>query len=121
MKRWQIFILYSHALFARGVEKMLESKRGLQVVGMEADREKAIHAIGSLQPDVVILDSDERGLESLAVAREIMERSPHTRVIALTVRDNRMHLYQTKESVASDVQDLLRAIREGERRQRRVL
>ncbi|MEE8163331.1 MAG: response regulator [Anaerolineae bacterium] len=116
MKRRQIFILYSHTLFARGVERMLKSKRGLQIVGMEADREKAMHAIGSLHPDVVILDGDEKGLESLAVAKEIMDRSPRTKVIALTARDNKMYLYQTKESTANDVQDLLRAIREGDRR-----
>ena len=116
LKRRQIFIVYSHALFARGVERMLKGKRGLQIVGVETDREKAIHAIGALHPDVVILDSDEEGLESLAVAKEIMETSPQTKVIALTILNNKMHLYQTKESVASDVQDLVRAIRGGGRR-----
>ncbi len=119
MKRRHIFILYSHTLFARGVEKMLRDHRGLEIVGMETDWRKGLQAIGSLHPEVVILDSDEGGMEPLAAVKEIMERSPHTKVIALTLRDNKMHLYQTREAVASGVEDLLRAIREETRGPRR--
>lgn len=119
MKRLNIFILYSHALFARGVEKMLRDHRGLEIVGMETDWRKGLETIGSLHPEVVILDSEEGGMEPLAAVKEIMERSPCTKVIALTLRDNKMHLYQTREAIASGVEDLLRAIREEQRDRKR--
>ncbi|NIQ78643.1 MAG: hypothetical protein GTN93_11235, partial [Anaerolineae bacterium] len=80
---------------------------------------KGLQTIGSLRPEVVILDTEEGGIEPLAAAKEIMGCSPDTRVIALTLRDNKMHLYQTRETVASDVEDLLRAIREERTGRRR--
>ncbi|MDP2948232.1 MAG: hypothetical protein Q8P22_01675 [Chloroflexota bacterium] len=119
MKKQQIFILYSHALFARGVERMLKGRRGLQIVGMEANWARGIETIASLHPEVVIVDSDNGGMGSLAMAKEIMERSPCTKVIALTLNDNKMHLYDARESPATGVEDLLRAIREGNRGKRR--
>jgi len=81
-KPLRIVIADDHPIFRDGLRKLLESEPGFAVVGEAADGAAAIHAVRTLQPDVLLLDAmmpTLGGLDALATLRE--ER---TRVLMLT-------------------------------------
>ena len=50
------YIVYHHGLFAQGVRSVLENRRAVQIVGMERDVARALKAVQSLQPEVIIVE-----------------------------------------------------------------
>ncbi len=62
---------------------------GMQIVGMAASGEDAVHIAAAHQPDVVVLDIDMPGMSAFEAARAVQTASPATRVLFLSafVRD----------------------------------
>lgn len=65
------------------------TREGMQIVGMAASGEDAVHFAAAHQPDVVVLDIDMPGISAFEAARSVRTASPTTRVIFLSafVRD----------------------------------
>jgi DNA-binding NarL/FixJ family response regulator len=59
----------------------------LEIVGEAADGLEAINQSISLQPDVVVMDLEMPFLDGFEAARQIKERCPACRIVALTVHD----------------------------------
>ncbi len=104
MKR--VLILSSHPLFGRGVESLLRKETRLDIVGWEADIDKAVERIRELQPDVVILDSGDPTPEVLRILRE----GVGTKVIGLNLQDSTMCIYRGEQRVVKRIEDLVEAI-----------
>ena len=104
MKR--VLILSSHPLFGRGVESLLRKETRLDIVGWEADIDKAVERIRELQPDVVILDSGDPTPEVLRILREGLG----TKVIGLNLQDSTMCIYRGEQRVVKRIEDLVEAI-----------
>ena len=104
MKR--VLILSSHPLFGRGVESLLRKETRLDIVGWEADIDKAVERIRELQPDVVILDSGDPTPEVLRILREGLG----TKVIGLNLQDSTMCVYRGEQRVVKRIEDLVEAI-----------
>jgi len=49
-------IVDDHALFRRGLEMVLESEPGIELVGEAGDGEEAVRVAGESLPDVVLMD-----------------------------------------------------------------
>lgn len=112
MRTRRIFILTSHTLLARGVESLLQGRRGLRVVGTETDPQQGIPRIRSLRPDVVITGSELGGPPSLAAVSAMFEASPGTTVIGLCAGDNLLHVYRDNQIKVARLEDLIQAIRQ---------
>jgi DNA-binding NarL/FixJ family response regulator len=63
----------------------LLQRTGIQVVGEAPNGEAAIRAAAETQPDLVVMDLNMPGLSGLDATRRLMERSPGTRVLMLSV------------------------------------
>ena len=50
------YIVYHSGLFAQGVRSVLEAQNGVQIVGMENDVGKALKAVRSLRPEVILVE-----------------------------------------------------------------
>ncbi|MBI4300025.1 MAG: hypothetical protein HY677_02740 [Chloroflexi bacterium] len=111
MRTQNVFILYSHPLFAKGIETLLRQDRRLRVVGMETDEKAGMERIAVLQPDVVIVDADARGFEPVATARRVFKESPESRIIELDIVSNGMRVYNNRSVPDDAVRDLIRAIK----------
>ena len=70
------------------VADLIASEDGLEVVGSTASAEEAIELAAALEPDVAIVDVRMPGGGTRA-ACGIRERSPATRVVALSAYDDR--------------------------------
>ena len=63
----------------------LELAGGLHVIGEAADGQTAVTLAERLQPDVILMDLEMPVLDGYQAARQIKDRCPACRVVALTV------------------------------------
>ena len=112
----RLIIADDDALARALIEAIVERDRELELVGSAEDAGRAIQLAHEHQPDVAVLDWVMPGGGGETAAREILRRSPDTKIVALTAPD----------TVAIDVaevrgvlpkgappNELLRAIREA--------
>jgi DNA-binding NarL/FixJ family response regulator len=79
-----VVIADDHPFYRRGLARLLR-RRGIQVVGEAPNGEAAIGAAAETQPDLVIMDLNMPGLSGLEATRRLIERSPGSRVLMLSV------------------------------------
>ncbi len=108
MSKRRIFVISNHLMFGHGIGSLLREEAELEVVGQESNLNRAIEQIGALQPDVVILDSDDPEPD-LEVAH-ILRVRPGVKVISLSLDNNTLCVYQASQRTTRGVDDLLAAI-----------
>jgi len=107
----QVFIVSNHAMFGKGLDSLLGQKEHIDIVGQENNLDRALDQVTQLQPDVLILDSDDPPYESLpAVLYRILKDDLDIKVIGLSLQDNRLYIYMATHWVVTDVDDLISAI-----------
>ena len=68
-----------------GLISILQASSDIEVVGEAADGSEAMGEIDRLQPQVVLMDAQMEGVGGIEATRRIKERSPHIKVVLLTV------------------------------------
>jgi DNA-binding NarL/FixJ family response regulator len=84
-ERATILIVDDHTLVREGVRGILETQKDLHVVGEASDSATTIAIAKDQQPDVVLLDVEIPGGEAASTVRQILECSPRSRVIILSM------------------------------------
>jgi DNA-binding NarL/FixJ family response regulator len=84
-ERATILIVDDHALVREGVRGILETQKDLHVVGEASDSATTITIANAQQPDVILLDVEIPGGDATATVRQILECSPRSRVIILSM------------------------------------
>ena len=110
----RLIIADDDALARALIEAIVERDRELELVGSAEDAERAIELAWEHQPDVAVLDWVMPGGGGEAAAREILLRSPDTKIVALTTPDTASADVAMARGVlakGSQVYELLRAIR----------
>jgi two-component system response regulator NreC len=102
----------------------LEDSADLEVVGEAATGQEAIDMVAQLRPDVVLMDLSLPDVTGAKATREIKEKHPDVKVLALTIHEDEAYFFETLNAGASGYvpkraspDDLLAAIRvvaEGE-------
>lgn len=80
----RLIIADDDALARALIEAIVERDGELELVGSAEDAKRAIELAGEHQPDVAILDWVMPGGGGPVAAREILNCSPDTRIVALT-------------------------------------
>jgi DNA-binding NarL/FixJ family response regulator len=112
MPSTRVFILYSHGLFARGVQSLLGKEGEVEVVGTERDDDRlALEKIKALRPDVILVDSRATQGDPCLTISEIFQGVPGARVISLSLQESGIDIYDKHRIVACGPDDLVRAIR----------
>jgi DNA-binding NarL/FixJ family response regulator len=108
----RVFIFSNRSLFTQGVDSLLEREPGLEVVGWETDPDEAIRRIRKVQPDVVILASEDATLWPSADAIRLLREGLGTKIkiIGLNLQDNTLCIYHGEQREVKEVGDLVRAI-----------
>ena len=101
------YIVYHHALFAQGVRSVLEAQNGVQIVGMEKDIGKALKAVRSLRPEVVLLEE----LSAKKAQWPFLQLATAGRVVTLSLDHAFATVYDQRRIPASDPIRLAKAIR----------
>jgi two-component system, NarL family, response regulator LiaR len=81
----RVLVVDDHDLFRTGLASLLGAQQGIDVVGQASGGRMGVRLANELQPDVVLMDVRMPDLEGPEATREILERDPAIRVVALTV------------------------------------
>ncbi len=121
----RVVIADDHPLFRAGVRERLEKpETGIEVVGEASDGQEACELVGSLRPDVVLLDISMPGINGIEATRKIKAEWPEVGVLILTLYDDEQYVYALidagaagyllKTTDGSQLADAVQRIRQGE-------
>ena len=80
-----VLVAEDHTIVRKGLCSLLESERGIRVVGEAEDGRQAVAMALRLVPDVVLMDITMPQLNGLEATRQIVDRAPSIKVLMLTV------------------------------------
>jgi len=114
-----------HALIRQGIRKILEEKRGLEVVGEAGDGLQACDLLNRLNPDMVILDISMPNMRGVEAISEIKKTNSRVSILILTMHKTIEYLqqcltagahgYLLKEDATGELFSAIEKIREGKR------
>jgi DNA-binding NarL/FixJ family response regulator len=86
--RTSIVVVDDHRLFRAGLIELLDTVPDFTITADGASGVDAITLAHEYKPDVVVLDVEMPGPGAPATIRKILEASPHTKVVVLTMHDD---------------------------------
>ncbi len=120
-ERIRTVLVDDHTIVRRGLKSLLMLEADIEVVGEARDSSEALSVIGTVRPDIVLLDlklGDAGSNEGLEVCKRVVSSYPESRVIILTAFLSRQLLLEAVKSGASgyvqkevDTVDLLKIVR----------
>lgn len=120
----RVLVADDHALFRRGLNMILESEGGIDVVADAEDGVEAVDKAIELAPDVVLMDVRMPRLSGIEAATRIRDAVPSAKILMLTVSDEEEDLYEAikagangyllKEISIEEVADAIRAVIQGQ-------
>jgi DNA-binding NarL/FixJ family response regulator len=109
-----------HRIVRQGLRALLAMESDVRLVGEAADGLEAVRLVTRLKPDILVLDLMLPGLSGLEVARRVVEQSPRTRVVVLSMHANEAYVAEALRAGAvayvlkdSGAEELMRAVREA--------
>jgi DNA-binding NarL/FixJ family response regulator len=119
----RIVVVEDHGLVREGTAELLGRDSGLSVVGQAGSAEEALELLSDLRPDIALVDVELPGMNGIALARAVSDRSPQTRVLILSAYDDYAYLigaleagvagYLLKTSSARELADAVRTAAGG--------
>ena len=84
MTNIRVMLVDDHAVVRSGLSKFLMVNKDLELVAEAADGAEAVQMAGLHKPDVVLMDLMMPGMDGITATREIHQKYPNIKVIALT-------------------------------------
>jgi len=81
----RIVVVDDHAVVRRGVRALLESRPDWEVVAEATTGREAVDAVKRHRPEIVVMDISLPELNGLEATRQIVQESPQTEVLVLTM------------------------------------
>ncbi len=97
----RILIVDDHPLFRVGIRSGLESYPDLQVVGEATTASATFEIADSALPELVLVDAQLRGDDSLELTRQLKRRHPQMLVVLMTRTEDDEQLFQAIRSGAA--------------------
>ena len=99
-KKITVLLVDDHSLVRRGFRRMLEDESDMEVVGEAGDGEAAIQLAKELRPQVIVMDCALPGMNGLQATRQIIDDSPETAVLMLSMHTESTWVRQAVEAGA---------------------
>ncbi len=97
----RVLIVDDHALYRRGLQTVLATEDGIDVVGEAADGNEAVDLAEETLPDVIVMDVGMPKRGGIEACRVIKQRIPSARIIMLTSSDDEEHLFEAVRAGAN--------------------
>ncbi|MGH9497313.1 MAG: response regulator [Candidatus Sulfotelmatobacter sp.] len=99
-KKIKVLLVDDHSLVRRGFRRMIEDEVDMEVVGEAGTGEESIRLAKELRPNVVVMDCALPGMNGLRATRKIIEDSPDTAVLMLSMHTESTWVHQAIEAGA---------------------
>src|SRR5256714_1224331 len=123
-ERIKILVADDHPVVRKGLQSCLAKQDRLKLVGEASDGDEALKRVRELAPDVVLMDISMPRMNGLAVTELIRKELPTTKVLVLSVHNNRdyifriiqagAHGYVSKEASPEELLKAIESVFEGE-------
>jgi DNA-binding NarL/FixJ family response regulator len=118
LMKTRIVLADDHAIFRAGLRSLLNKYKDLQIIGEVQNGRDAVRQVGSLRPDIVVMDLTMSDLNGVEATRQIVRDCPQTRVLCLTMHDTLEHVVEVLLAGAhgyvlkdGDIHELIMAVR----------
>jgi len=98
MRAARVLVVDDHELVRLGLRSILATSPQYSICGEASDGNTAVQQALELNPDLVILEINLRGLNGLAVAREILIQNPGTYILIFTELDSEQNMRDALEA-----------------------
>ena len=102
----RIYIIASHPLFAQGVSSLLKAQPDIQVVGLSEFSPRVLREIETLQPDVVVIDSEQGSRGRITDA--LLSQDPSLKLVGLSLEEDNITITYLQQRSGAAVEDLVR-------------
>jgi DNA-binding NarL/FixJ family response regulator len=89
----RIVVVDDHILFREGLVAIIRSEPDIEVVGQSGTVKEAIEMVGSLNPDVVLMDFSLPDGTGVDATRAIIKQNPESRIVFLTMSEDDENLF----------------------------
>ena len=101
MRKLRVLVVDDTPLVRHGIRSLLEKRDNIELIGEASSAQEASDLCGSLSPDVILLDQDMPGLDSVEAIRLIKERVPRAEIIVLADWTDAEKAFRSLEAGAS--------------------
>ena len=98
--RITVLLADDHALVRRGFRRLLEDDASIDVVGEASTGDEAVRLAAELNPRVVVMDCAMPGANGLNATRRILQRTPQTAVLMLSMHSEETFVRQALDAGA---------------------
>jgi len=119
----RVLIADDHAILRSGLRMLINAQADMEVVGEASDGVQAARAARDTKPDVALLDLTMPGTGGMGALQSIVRHCRETRVVVLTMHDDRAYLrsalaagasgYVLKRAVDGELLSAIRAVHGG--------
>lgn len=94
MDKIKITIVDDHALFRNGLKILLNTSKGLEVIGESGNGKEFIESLDDNFPDVVLMDISMPVMDGIEATKRAIERFPDLKIIALSMFGEEDYYYK---------------------------
>jgi len=120
-----VVLVDDHAVVRSGIRLLLDRQEDIEVIGEAGNAKDALFRARALKPDVILLDVVMPGESGIDVLPRLLEESPETKVLVLSMQDDPSYVreafaagaqgYVLKEAADEEVVSAVREIAKGGR------
>ncbi|MEM6614677.1 MAG: response regulator [Cyanobacteria bacterium P01_C01_bin.72] len=96
----RILLVDDQNIIRQGIQALLEPRPQLQIVGTAEDGDSAIKQVGSLMPDIVLMDIEMPVMNGITATQKICQQFPKTKVVILSSHKDLESVTQALEAGA---------------------
>lgn len=97
----RIAIVDDHTIVRAGLSSLLEAQADFEVIGEASEAAGAAQLAQDLKPDVFIMDISMPNVSGFEAIRRVLEVSPSSKVVVLTMHEDERYVFQALEAGAS--------------------
>jgi HlyD family secretion protein len=119
----RILLVDDQNIVRQGIQALLEPRPKLKVVGTAEDGNSAIEQVGTLMPDLVLMDLEMPGMNGITATQKICQQFPKTKVLVLSSHEDREYVtqalragasgYLLKNTLAEDLEQAILSVYQG--------
>lgn len=84
-----VIVADDHGVVRAGFSRLIGAEHDMEVIGEAADGREAVEMCKKLKPDVVVMDYEMPGIDGLEATRQIAELKLGSKILILTIFDNK--------------------------------